>query len=135
MVITSAGELVKLAVKMTLASAKPVITGALRARLGGHAAAEQPVRHLTGGQRTGEGGQVGEGTEEAGLDRTNRLYLREGAVRRNVVHYCLGTWLALVSILALSLGAPGLFWMVTIAGGGGYVVAAVLEHRRLAPVR
>jgi hypothetical protein len=63
------------------------------------------------------------------------LYLGEGVVRRNVVHYCLGTWLALVSTLALSLGTPGLFWMLTIAGGGGYVVAAVLEHRRLAPTR
>lgn len=63
------------------------------------------------------------------------LYLGEGVVRRNILHYCLGTWLALVSTLALSLGTPGLFWMLTIAGGGAYTVAAVLERRRLALLR
>lgn len=63
------------------------------------------------------------------------LYLGEGVVRRNVLHYCLGTWLALVSALALSLGTPGLFWMLTIAGGGAYTVAVVLERRRLALLR
>jgi hypothetical protein len=60
------------------------------------------------------------------------LYLGEGAVRRNVVHYGLGTWIALVSAAALTLGTPGLFWMLAIAGGGGYAVAAVLERQRLA---
>jgi hypothetical protein len=60
------------------------------------------------------------------------LYLGEGVVRRNVLHYCLGTWLALVSALALTLGTPGLFWLLAVAGGGGYAVATVLERRRLA---
>ncbi|WP_433654566.1 ABC transporter permease [Nocardia sp. CA-128927] len=60
------------------------------------------------------------------------LYLGEGAARRNVLHYCLGTWLALVSTGALLLGTPGLFWILTIGGGGGYAVATVLERRRLA---
>ncbi|GAA0628133.1 hypothetical protein GCM10010174_54930 [Kutzneria viridogrisea] len=63
------------------------------------------------------------------------LYLGEGAARRNLLHYSLGTWLVLVSAFALFLGTPGLFWMLAIAGGGGYAVAAVLEHRRLAPTR
>ncbi|MFD9893867.1 ABC transporter permease [Amycolatopsis sp. NPDC059027] len=63
------------------------------------------------------------------------LYLGEGAVRRNLLHYCLGTWLALVSGLALFLETPGLFWLMTIAGGGGYAVATVLEHRRLRVTR
>ncbi|PXX71386.1 hypothetical protein DFR70_101808 [Nocardia tenerifensis] len=60
------------------------------------------------------------------------LYLGEGAARRNVLHYCLGTWLALVSTGALMLGTPGLFWVLTVGGGGGYLIATVLERRRLA---
>lgn len=60
------------------------------------------------------------------------LYLGEGAVRRNVLHYALGTWLALTSTAALFLGVPNLFWVLAVAGGGGFAVAAVLERRRLA---
>jgi hypothetical protein len=60
------------------------------------------------------------------------LYLGEGAARRNVLHYGLGTWLALTSAAALLLGIPGLFWVLAIAGGGGFALAAVLESRRLA---
>ncbi|WP_438023026.1 ABC transporter permease [Sorangium sp. So ce233] len=59
------------------------------------------------------------------------IYLSEGAVRRNLLHYGLGTWLALISTAALFLGTPGLFWVLAIAGGGGYAVATVLERRRL----
>ena len=60
------------------------------------------------------------------------LYLGEGAARRNVVHYGLGTWLALTSTAALLLGLPALFWVLAAAGGGGFVVAAALETHRLA---
>ncbi|MEU6705402.1 ABC transporter permease [Streptomyces wuyuanensis] len=59
------------------------------------------------------------------------LYLAEGAVRRNLLHYGLGVWLALVSAAALFLGTPGLYWVLAVAGGGAYALAAVLEHRRL----
>jgi len=59
------------------------------------------------------------------------LYIAEGAQRRNLLHYTLGTWLALTSTAALLLGAPGLYWVLTIAGGGAYAIAAVLERRRL----
>ncbi|MFI5586192.1 ABC transporter permease [Amycolatopsis sp. NPDC051758] len=59
------------------------------------------------------------------------LYLGEGAVRRNVLHYGLGIWLALVSTVSLGFGTPGLFWVLAVAGGGGYAIATVLEHRRL----
>ncbi|MGZ9928911.1 ABC transporter permease [Streptomyces sp. NC-S4] len=59
------------------------------------------------------------------------LYLAEGAVRRNLLHYGLGIWLALTSTAALSLGTSGLYWVLAVAGGGAYVLAAVLEHRRL----
>ncbi|MFE3826337.1 ABC transporter permease [Streptomyces sp. NPDC059092] len=60
------------------------------------------------------------------------LYLAEGAARRNLLHYSLGTWLALTSTAALLLGGPGLYWVLTLAGGGAYALAAVLERRRLA---
>jgi hypothetical protein len=59
------------------------------------------------------------------------LYLGEGASRRNVLHYGLGTWLALTSTAALFLGTPNLFWVLAVAGGGGFAVAAILESRRL----
>lgn len=60
------------------------------------------------------------------------LYLGEGAVRRNLLHYGLGAWLALTSSAALFLGTPGLLWVLALAGGGAYAVAAVLERHRLA---
>jgi hypothetical protein len=63
------------------------------------------------------------------------LYLGEGAVRRNVLHYGLGTWLALTSTAALLLPAPGFFWVLALAGGGGFALAAVLEERRLVATR
>ncbi|WNV85783.1 ABC transporter permease [Umezawaea sp. Da 62-37] len=59
------------------------------------------------------------------------LYLGEGAVRRNVLHYCLGTWLALTSSAALFLHTSALFGVLAVAGGGGYAVAALLERKRL----
>ncbi|MFG2488485.1 ABC transporter permease [Streptomyces virginiae] len=59
------------------------------------------------------------------------LYLAEGAVRRNLLHYGLGVWLALTSSAALWLAAPGLYWVLAVAGGGAYFLAAALEHRRL----
>ncbi|MFJ6855621.1 ABC transporter permease [Streptomyces sp. NPDC091271] len=59
------------------------------------------------------------------------LYVAEGAVRRNLLHYGLGTWLALASTAALLLASPGLYWVLTVAGGGAYALAAALERRRL----
>ncbi|MGW8949069.1 ABC transporter permease [Streptomyces sp. NPDC055709] len=59
------------------------------------------------------------------------LYLAEGSARRNLLHYGLGVWLALTSTAALFLGTPGLYWVLAVAGGGAYALAAVLERRRL----
>uniref|UniRef100_A0AAU3GZV9 ABC transporter permease n=1 Tax=Streptomyces sp. NBC_01401 TaxID=2903854 RepID=A0AAU3GZV9_9ACTN len=59
------------------------------------------------------------------------LYIAEGAQRRNLLHYSLGTWLALTSTAALLTGSTGLYWVLTLAGGGAYALATVLEHRRL----
>ncbi|MFI6369748.1 ABC transporter permease [Streptomyces sp. NPDC050546] len=60
------------------------------------------------------------------------MYVAEGAARRNLLHYTLGTWLALTSTAALLLGTPNFYWVLTLAGGGAYALATLLEHRRLA---
>lgn len=60
------------------------------------------------------------------------IYLAEGAARRNVLHYSLGAWLALVAGVALCFGASGPFWVLAVAGGIGYAIATILEFRRLA---
>ncbi|ATE52530.1 ABC transporter permease [Actinosynnema pretiosum] len=59
------------------------------------------------------------------------IYLAEGSARRNALHYALGTWLALVAGAAIFLGGSGLFGALAVAGGGAYLIAAVLERRRL----
>lgn len=63
------------------------------------------------------------------------VYLAEGAVRRNVLHYGLGAWLVLTSTAGLLLPTPGPYAVLALAGGGAYVAAFVLEGRRLAPTR
>ncbi|MEV6243617.1 ABC transporter permease [Lentzea sp. NPDC051838] len=60
------------------------------------------------------------------------IYIAEGAVRRNALHYNLGTFLALVAAASLFLPAPGLFAVLAVLGGGAYLVAALLERRRVA---
>lgn len=59
------------------------------------------------------------------------LYLGEGVARRNVLHYVLGGWVALVSAGALLLSDPGPYWVLAGAGGGAYLIAVFLEYRRL----
>jgi hypothetical protein len=60
------------------------------------------------------------------------IYLAEGAVRRNSLHYNLGTWLALVAAATLFVPGAGFFAVLAVLGGGAYLVAAFLESRRLA---
>jgi len=58
------------------------------------------------------------------------LYLAGGAVYRDRLQYTLGTWLALTSSAALFLHGAPLYWVLALAGGGSYLVAAALEPRR-----
>jgi hypothetical protein len=58
------------------------------------------------------------------------IYVSEGAFRRNVLHYVLGTWLVLVAGAALLFDVPALFWVLAVAGGGAFAVATVLEYSR-----
>lgn len=62
------------------------------------------------------------------------IYIAEGAVRHNALHYNLGTWLALVAAASLFVPGPGFFAVLAVLGGGAYLVAAFLEPRRLASV-
>ncbi|WP_229706225.1 ABC transporter permease [Micromonospora sonchi] len=60
------------------------------------------------------------------------INLAEGAVRRNTLHYGLGTWLTLLAAAALFFTPTGIYAALAIAGGTGYLVASLLERRRLA---
>jgi hypothetical protein len=60
------------------------------------------------------------------------IYIAEGAVRGNALHYNLGTWLMLVAAATLFVPGAGFFSLLAVLGGGAYLVAAFLEPRRLA---
>ncbi|MEU4596726.1 ABC transporter permease [Nocardia sp. NPDC023988] len=60
------------------------------------------------------------------------LYLAGGAAYRDVLQYALGAWLALTSSAALFLTGASPYWVLALAGGGSYLVAAALEPRRRA---
>ncbi|MGW6449908.1 ABC transporter permease [Lentzea sp. NPDC055074] len=60
------------------------------------------------------------------------IYLAEGAIRGNALHYNLGTWLMLVAAATLFVPGAGFFGVLAVLGGGAYLVAAFLERRRLA---
>lgn len=60
------------------------------------------------------------------------IYIAEGAIRGNALHYNLGTWLALVAAATLFVPGAGFFGVLAVLGGGAYLLAAFLERRRLA---
>ncbi|GAA2683589.1 hypothetical protein LV78_002371 [Actinosynnema pretiosum] len=60
------------------------------------------------------------------------INIAEGAVRRDTLHYALGTWLALLSSASLFLDVAGVHAVLAVAGGGGYAVATALARKRFA---
>lgn len=59
------------------------------------------------------------------------LHLMGGALWRDRTQYALGAWVATTSCAAPFLGLPGQHWVMALAGGGGFLVAAAVEaHRR-----
>ncbi|MFJ8964941.1 ABC transporter permease [Lentzea sp. NPDC102401] len=60
------------------------------------------------------------------------IYIAEGALRGNALHYNLGTWLMLVAAATLFVPGAGFFGTLAVLGGGAYLLAAFLERRRLA---
>ncbi|MDX8032457.1 ABC transporter permease [Lentzea sp. BCCO 10_0856] len=60
------------------------------------------------------------------------IYIAEGAIRGNALHYNLGTWLMLVAAATLFVPGAGFFGVLAVLGGAAYLLAAFLEPRRLA---
>ncbi|WP_194818353.1 ABC transporter permease [Nocardia sp. XZ_19_385] len=58
------------------------------------------------------------------------IYLAGGLAYRDTLQYALGAWLAVLSSAALFLDGANLYWALALIGGGGYLVATVLEPRR-----
>ncbi|MFI9402746.1 ABC transporter permease [Nocardia sp. NPDC052316] len=63
------------------------------------------------------------------------IYLAGGVAYRDLVQYALGAWLAVTSSAALLLDGAHLYWVLAIAGGGGYLVAAMCRVRQDGPRR
>ncbi|MFF3228580.1 ABC transporter permease [Nocardia suismassiliense] len=63
------------------------------------------------------------------------IYLAGGSAYRDLVQYTLGAWLAVTSSAALLLDGANLYWVLAIAGGGGYLVAALCRSPYDGPPR
>jgi hypothetical protein len=56
------------------------------------------------------------------------LYMAGGALWHDRAQFVLGAWMALVAAAAAFAGLPGTYAVMGIAGGGGFLVGAVIEH-------
>ncbi|MBF4571974.1 ABC transporter permease [Herbiconiux sp. VKM Ac-1786] len=61
------------------------------------------------------------------------IYVAEGAVRRDPLHYSLGTFLTVLGGVALMLPAPLTLLVMAAGGGGAYILAIFLAPRRQYP--
>ncbi|MFD4669870.1 ABC transporter permease [Lentzea sp. NPDC058450] len=59
------------------------------------------------------------------------ITIAEGVARAITLHYQLGSFLALAGAASLFFDVAGVYATIALAGGLGYLVAAVLERRRL----
>lgn len=60
------------------------------------------------------------------------IYLAEGAMRRDTIHYALGGGLVLLGGVALLLPTVWALTLLAVVGGGGYLVATALTSGRMA---
>jgi len=58
------------------------------------------------------------------------LYLAGGMIWSDRVQYGLGAWTLVTGAASVSAGVPANFAVLSLAGGGGFLVAAVLAHAR-----
>lgn len=58
------------------------------------------------------------------------LYMAGGAVWDDRRMFLLGLWIGVVVTAATVVGTPYLYLVMALAGGGGFLVAAVVEHVR-----
>jgi hypothetical protein len=56
------------------------------------------------------------------------LYMAGGALWNDRAQFALGVWMALVAGVAAFAGLPGSYLVMGIAGGGGFLVGAAIEH-------
>ena len=61
------------------------------------------------------------------------IYLAGGIAHRDVLQYGLGAWLAVTSPAALFLHGANVYWALALAGGGAYLLAAMLEPSAVSP--
>lgn len=60
------------------------------------------------------------------------LYMAGAAMHRDWAWFVLGAWITLVAAVGPVLGVPALFLVMSLAGGGVMLVAALVQHFRLA---
>jgi hypothetical protein len=58
------------------------------------------------------------------------LYLAGGIIWADRVQYGLGVWTLITGASSVTAGAPANFAVLSLAGGGGFLVAALLAHAR-----
>lgn len=58
------------------------------------------------------------------------LYMAGGALWRVRIQFVLGAWICLVTIVATLVGTPNMLLVMALAGGGGMLVAGVVEAVR-----
>lgn len=58
------------------------------------------------------------------------LYLAGGVIWRETRMFALGAWIALIAGLASLAGLPTIYLVMALAGGGGFLLAAVLDVLR-----
>lgn len=63
------------------------------------------------------------------------IYLAEGAMRRDTLHYVLGIWLVLLGGVALLLPVAGALTVLAVAGGGAYLLATGIANGRVRAAR
>lgn len=59
------------------------------------------------------------------------LYMAGGAMYRDRAWFVLGVWITLVVAVGTLLGVPYLFLVMSLAGGGVMLVAALVQHIRM----
>lgn len=58
------------------------------------------------------------------------MYMVGGAMWEDRASFLLGAWIAIIAAIATLVGMPHLYLVMALAGGGGFLVAAVVEHVR-----
>lgn len=58
---------------------------------------------------------------------TSALFMAGGAIWRDVRQFVVGLWISVVTTLALILGLPAYYWLMSLLVGGGLFIATVVH--------